>query len=453
MGRKNRKRPPEGEFEIDIENLSHDGRGVAHLDGKTLFLPGALAGERVRFRYSARHRRFDLGTVREVLRPSPDRVEPRCPHVAVCGGCSLQHQRVEAQIRDKQQALLEAFKRIGKLEPEQILPPLIPADHWGYRKKARLGVKWVEKKGRVLVGFREQGSGFIADIGSCAVLDPRVGQRLQALSELIGGLSVRDRIAQIEVAIGDDGGDSRPVLVLRNLAPLSPADLASLSAFGEQHGLRMGLQPGGVDSIHALEEGENPNRDWGLNYSIPEADVRIAFQPADFTQVNSDINRQMIAQALALLDPGPQDQVLDLFCGLGNFSLPLARRSAQVVGVEGDEGLVARARQNALANGISNAEFYSANLYEPLQPAPWLSQRFSKALLDPPRSGAAEVLELLPRLGVERLLYVSCYPATLARDAGILVQQLGYRLHSAGVMDMFPHTAHVESIALFHRES
>ncbi|MEO5342285.1 MAG: 23S rRNA (uracil(1939)-C(5))-methyltransferase RlmD [Gammaproteobacteria bacterium SHHR-1] len=444
MGRKNRRRYPEGEFEITIENLSHDGRGVAHRDGKTLFIPGTLVGERVRFRYSARHRRFDLGCLLEVLDASPDRVEPRCPHVAICGGCSLQHQSVAAQIRDKQQVLLEACKRIGKVEPGQVLPPLIPDQHWGYRKKARLGVKWVAKKGRVLVGFREKGSGLIADIHSCAVLDARIGQRLDALSELIGGLSIPHRIAQIEVAIGD----GEPVLVLRNLEPLTDSDQQRLCAFAQQQGLRMGMQPAGPESILPLCGAG----DLGLDYCIPQADVRIRFQPSDFTQVNSDINRQMIAQALALLDPGAEDRVLDLFCGLGNFSLPLARRAGQVVGVEGDAGLVQRARQNAQDNGLANVAFYSADLYAPLGQAPWLEQRFSKALLDPPRSGAAEVLELLPRLGVERLVYVSCYPATLARDAGVLVHQLGYRLVSAGVMDMFPHTAHVESIALFQRE-
>ncbi len=438
-----RKRLPEGEFDAQIESLSAEGRGVTHLDGKALFLHGGLPGERVRFRYTRSQRRHDEGVVTTVVEASPERVEPRCAHFGVCGGCSLQHLAPDAQIAAKQQALLDAFEHLGKVAPRRVLEPLRNDSPWGYRSKARLGVKYVEKKHKVLVGFRERGSSFVADLAGCEVLDPRVGRLIGPLSELIGALSIRNRVAQIEVALGDTDG----ALILRVLDAPNETDLARLRAFAADTGLCLYLQPGGPRSVAPLDRAAR------LYYELPEWDLRLAFLPTDFTQVNGAMNRRMVARALALLEPGADERILDLFCGLGNFTLPLARRAAEVVGVEGDPELVQRARDNARANAIDDARFFTADLYDSLDAEPWLRERFDKVLLDPPRSGAQAILPHLARLGPERILYVSCYPGTLARDAGELVHRHGYRLEAAGVMDMFPHTGHVESIALFERES
>ncbi len=440
MGRSRRKPLPIDPVEAVIESLTHDGKGVTHIDGKATFVYGSLPGERVRFLYTSRRRKYDEGRVVEVLEASTQRVAPRCSAFGVCGGCSLQHQDPQAQVHAKQRAMLDALQHIGKVQPDQVLPPLVGESRWGYRRKARLGVRYVPKKGGTLVGFRERGSSFVAEIDSCHILHPRVGELLPALSELIDSLSIRNQIPQIEMAMGD----SVCVLIFRLLDSPSELDLQKLQAFGPQHAVVIYQQKGGLDSVQPLS-GEPVD----LFYQLPDFDLTLHFLPNDFTQVNTDINRQMVRQAVEMLQLEPMDRVLDLFCGLGNFTLPLARRAGEVVGVEGDSGLVARARANAERNHLANLRFYTANLYEPLENEPWLQDRFNKVLLDPPRSGAQEILEHLPRLGAERLVYVSCYPGTLARDAGILVHDLGYRLISAGVMDMFPHTAHVESIALF----
>lgn len=441
--RRRRSRLPEGEFDARIDDLSHAGKGVARVDDKATFIQGALAGERIRFRYLKRKRSYDEGLTTAVLEPAAERVEPRCAHYAVCGGCSLQHMDPDKQILAKQEVLLDNLRQLGRVEPEAILPPLKNATPWGYRRKARLGVKWVAGKGRVLVGFRERGSSKVADIAECHVLHPRVGRILPQLSELIGSFSIRDRIPQIEMAMGDE----RCVLIFRNLEPLSARDADALRAFAHAHAVVPYLQPGGPDTVAPLDP---PGGE--LSYRLPAQGLELGFMPGDFTQVNSDINRQMVEHALDRLALSPTDRVLDLFCGVGNFTLPLARHAAQVTGVEGDAGLVQRARDNARRNGLENVDYFTANLYEELAPAAWLERRFDKALLDPPRSGARQVLALLPRMGVETLLYISCYPGTLARDAGELVHDHGYHLASAGVMDMFPHTGHVESIALFRRD-
>lgn len=430
------------ELEADIIDLSHDGRGVAKLEGKTVFISGGLPGERVRARVHTSKKNFDEGHVLEVLKASELRVEPPCPHFELCGGCALQHLHVEAQIEAKQHILLENFERIGHVKPATVLPPLTNQP-WGYRRKARLGVKWVPAKERAIVGFREALKPmYIADIQSCRVLVPQVGERIQELSELVTSMDARERIAQIEVAAGDDS----TALVLRNLDALSPADEQRLIEFGQRTGLMIFLQPGGNDSVHALWPA-----DAALSFRIPAADVELAFRPLDFVQVNAGMNQRMIARTLEMLDPQPGERVLDLFCGLGNFTLPIARHAAQVVGVEGEAGLVARARDNARANGIDNAEFFAADLSQDLRGEAWVKQGFDKLLLDPPRTGADACIPQLPLNGVRRIVYVSCHPGSLARDAGILVREHGYRLVSAGVMDMFPHTAHVESIALFER--
>ncbi|MBK1722854.1 23S rRNA (uracil(1939)-C(5))-methyltransferase RlmD [Thiocystis violacea] len=442
MSRKSKKPIPQEAVEAEIESLTHEGRGLTHIDGKTVFVDGALAGERVRFRYRRVQRRFDEAVVEEVLSASPDRVEPRCPHFGVCGGCSLQHMDAEAQIRIKQESLDDVFARMGKVAPERWLAPLT-AEHWGYRRKARLGVRRVAKKGRTLVGFRERGNAFLADLTRCEVLHPKVGERLQVIGDTIDRMSIRDQLPQIEVAMGD----ASCVLVFRVMQTPTPEDEALLLALGREEGFKIYLQEGGVETIRPL-----PGQETELSYSLPGHGLDLAFLPTDFTQVNLELNRRMVDQALDLLGLEPEDQVLDLFCGLGNFTLPLAKRVAGVVGVEGDAGLVARALANAQRNGIANVDFQVADLYGELDHQPWMRQSFSKVLLDPPRSGALQVLDWLPRLGIERILYVSCYPTTLARDADRLVNTLGYELRAAGVMDMFPHTAHVESMALFERK-
>ena len=439
MSKKRKPLPPE--IEVEIEGLTHEGRGLAHFDGKAIFVDYALPGERVRMRYTRVQRRFDEGVAVDVLRASPDRVVPRCPHFGVCGGCSLQHQDPAAQIRMKQETLADVFTRIGKVSPAAWLPPLI-AGHWGYRRKARLGARHVIKKGRTLVGFRERGTPYLADLNRCEVLHPSVGEHLQVLQAAVGSLSIRDQVPQIEMAVGE----APCVLIFRVMAAPSAADLGVLQGLGEDYGYHIYLQEGGVESIRPL-----PGQGVELHYDLPRYGLRMAFEPTDFTQVNLELNRLMLDQALDLLDPQPDERVLDLFCGLGNFSLPLARRAAEVLGIEADAGLISRAAANAQRNGITNARFATADLYGDLAGQPWLRDQYHKALLDPPRSGALEVLDWLPRLGIQRICYVSCYPSTLARDADRLVNALGYRMVSAGVMDMFPHTAHVESMALFER--
>lgn len=443
MGRSRRARLPVDPVEIAIDSMSQDGRGVGQVDGRTVFIPGSLPGERVSFLYRKRHRRYDEGEVLEILEPAADRVEPGCASFGTCGGCSLQHLDPDAQLRSKQEVLLTALERIGRVRPETILSPLSSADHWGYRRKARLGVKYVEKKGRVLVGFRERSTPFVADIGRCEVLHADVGGRLGELAEMVHGLSIRDRVPQIEVAVGEDA----TILVFRLLAAPSEADLHAFAAFEKRSGLDICIQEGGPESVRSLSGGPVPE----LHYRLPEFGVEVAFEPTDFTQVNFDLNRLMVGRAVGLLDLAPADRVLDLFCGLGNFTLPLAVRAASVVGVEGDRGLVERARRNAARNGIENVQFFTADLFEPQAEggSPWSTYRYDKALIDPPRTGASQVLSRLPGLGIGRIVYVSCYPSTLARDAGHLVNDLGYTLRSVGVMDMFPHTSHVESIACF----
>lgn len=435
------KNPREHVFEATIDDLSHDGRGVAHVDGKTVFVADALPGERVRARLMRRHRHFDEALAEEILEASADRVEARCPHYGVCGGCALQHLAPAAQIAAKQNVLAQNFARIGHVEPARWLAPLM-ADSWGYRRRGRLSVKHVAKKGKTLVGFRERDPRFVADLTHCDVLDPALGERLGALGAMLNTLDAAASIPQIEFAAGDDAR----VLVFRHLQPLPEQDRQKLAAFGREHGFAVMLQAGGTDSVQSL---------WpehvDLHYALPEHGLELAFRPLDFVQVNASLNRRMIDHALALLAPGPEDRVLDLFCGLGNFSLPIARCAGCVCGVEGDAGLVERARANAVANVIDNVEFHLGDLAGEVRGSAWARADWDLMMLDPPRSGADELLKQLPGKSVRRAVYVSCHPASLARDAGTLVREHGFRLEAAGVMDMFPHTAHVESIALFER--
>lgn len=374
--------------------------------------------------------------MKSLLEPSPARREPRCPHFGVCGGCVLQHADPALQLAEKARGLLENLARIGKVTPARVLPALA-GDPWGYRHRARLSVRRVPKKGGVLVGFRERRSTYVADMRECHVLPPRVSSLVLPLRELVENLSIHDRIPQIEVAVGD----SATVLVFRHLLPLTEDDLSALRAFAERHGVHVWLQPKGPDSAHPLHPETSE-----LYYELPEFGLRLGFRPTEFTQVNHGVNRLLVSQAMRLLDPQPGERIADLFCGLGNFSLPIARRGAEVIGFEGGAELVERARQNAKANGLV-AQFEVMNLFQPNLGS---FAPFHKLLIDPPREGAIELVRSLPDWP-QRIVYVSCDPATLARDAGVLVHVKGFSLEAAGVVDMFPHTAHVESLAVFQR--
>jgi len=435
-----------------VESLSHDSRGVAHLNGKAVFIDGALPAEEVLFSYLKRKGNYDEGGVAHIIKASPERVTPGCAHFGVCGGCSLQHMAAETQIHAKQQVMLDNLKHIGNVEAEQLLPPMT-GPLWGYRRKARLGVKYVIKKEKVLVGFREKSSPFLADIEGCEVLHSSVGKQLNALKSLVGELSIYMKIPQIEIAVGDDG----TAMVFRHLETFIDSDIDKLRTFAQQHNILLYLQPKGPDTVHLLwpEEAKENSKE-ALCYRLPEHDVEYRFGPMNFVQVNAEINSKMIDKVIELLDLQPEDRVMDLFCGLGNFTLPMARRVASIVGIEGDQSLVELARHNAKHNGIDNAEFYVADLSKPelLHQAGFVlgQQQFDKVLLDPARAGALEMVAPLAKLAPRLIAYVSCNPATLARDADELVNKHGYRMTKVGVMDMFPHTSHVEAMALFERD-
>ena len=437
-----RKQLPETPEPASIETLSHDGRGIARRDGKTTFIDNALPGEEVMFKFTYMRRKFDEGKAVEIVTASPDRVTPPCEHSNLCGGCSLQHMSPAVQVARKEAVLREQLQHFGGLEPEEWLPPLT-GPVTGYRSKARLGVKYVEAKGETLVGFREKRNSFIAQLRTCEVLIPDVGHRLSELRTLMHSLESRSRIPQIELAAGDDD----VALIIRHLDPLPETDQQALVGFCQNLGWHCYLQPGNESTVHRVwpEEGEQR-----LYYSHPSAGVELAFHPTDFTQVNAEINRKMVPLALDLLDISPEHTVLDLFCGLGNFTIPAAKRAGKVVGVEVSQAMVERGYENARRNGLENLEFHAWDLSQDISGQAWARQAYDRILIDPPRTGALEMVKLMPRLGASRIVYVSCNPATLARDAGELMA-LGYRLKAAGVMDMFPHTTHVESIAVFEK--
>ncbi len=427
----------------EVIALTLEGAGVVAAEGKRVLVPGALAGEQISFRRQRRRRNFDEGVLLEVLRPSPERVVPACAYFSRCGGCSLQHLEPTAQLAMKQSALLDSLQRIGRVTPERVLPP-ITAAAWGYRRRARLAVRHVEKKGRVLVGFRERDQPRVVDMLTCETIHPAVSRLLSPLSDLIGALDIRARLPQIEVTVADNA----TALVMRVLNQPSAGDMELLRGFARTHALRIYLQSGGPETVAPLDL---LPVDEDLCYAIPAFDLQLAFGPADFIQVHPEVNLRMIEQAISLLAPVATDRVLDLYCGIGNFTLPLARHAAEVIGIEGARPALEWARQNAAAAGLANTRFIEADLSGAGTEGAWTRESFDLVLLDPPRTGAAELLPALGQVGARRIVYVSCHPGTLARDAGLLVSEHGYRLVAAGAMDMFPQTSHVESMALFEK--
>lgn len=424
--------------EVHIDDISHDGRGVGRYQGKVIFVSGALPGETVAVNIQRRKRGHDEAVLQAVVQASPDRVTPGCPHFQLCGGCALQHLSAERQILFKEKVLLDNLERIGKVTPSDLLAP-VSGPHFGYRRRARLGVKYVVKKEKVLIGFREKSqSRYLADLDLCMTLDGSVGQHLPDIAALITNLDCYRQVPQVEVTIADHD----VAMVLRHLVPLQGNDETLIKAFSQQFGWQVFGQGGGPDSVVPLY----PEAPRPLRYYLDSYDIVMEFQPLDFIQVNATLNKKLIDLAVEWLDIRAGDNVLDLFCGIGNFTLPIATRAGRVVGIEGEANLVARAHGNAQRNGIQQVAFETMDLREQ-QSYP----SYDKVLLDPPRSGAQETLASLAQCGARRIVYVSCNPATLARDAGILVNALGYRLRSAGVLDMFPHTAHVESIAIFEK--
>lgn len=445
--RRNRKQLDTTPREIQIDSIAHDGRGVGRgEDGKVVFVDYALPGEKVMYVPVMTRKSYLFGSTIDVLEPSKHRIEPKCAVFGQCGGCVLQHLEGSMQITYKQEHLLENFKKIGNVQPENWFEPMT-SQHWGYRRRARLGAKFVPKKGGMIVGFRERNSSYIQPTDSCEVLYPSVSDLLPDLREVLSKTSCSDKIPQVEISVADN----TTVMIVRHLEAFIQNDLDVLTEFAKTNELQLFLQPGNLKSVHPLY----PVKPDALYYDFKEFDIRIEFLPTDFIQVNAQINEKLVSKAIELLDIKEDDRVLDLFCGVGNFTLPLARKSKHVVGVEGDQALVNRAIHNRELNGLEDVEFHYGDLFKEdmtsTSHGDWLDQKFDKILLDPPRSGAAEMIKRLPEFGASKIVYVSCGPATLARDAGTLVNELGYKMTYAGVIDMFPHTAHVESIAVFER--
>ena len=429
---------------VFVESLDHEGRGVAHHDGKAIFIDGALPGEIVTYSPYKKKPSYEFAQLVAIEKSSAVRAEPRCRHYGVCGGCNMQHAEFSAQVASKQRILEDNLARIGKVIPEILLPPIYGPE-WGYRQRARLSVRYVEKKGRVLVGFHEKKSSFVAGMETCEVLPANISALFPKLSDLIMGMDTRDRLPQIEVACGSQV----TVLVVRHLEPILEQDAVRLKRFAELHGIQFWLQPKGPETAQPFWPLDAPP----LYYSLPEFDLKLYFSPTEFTQVNHAVNRALVKRAMSLLAPQPGERIADLFCGLGNFSLAIARSGAEVVGLEGAPHLVLRATENAQKNGLTqNAKFYVANLFanDTAQTLRALG-KLDKLLIDPPRDGAVELVKAIEAPFPSRIVYVSCSPATLARDAGVLVYTKGYALKAVGVVNMFPHTGHVESIALFEQ--
>jgi len=427
---------------IHVESLSHDGRGIAHINGKIVFLENALPNEEVVFVYTRRHNKFDEAKVVEILQPSLDRVIPECPHFDICGGCSLQHLSHIKQISFKTLAFQEQMKHFGNLDALNILSP-ITGPIWNYRSRARLSVKYVQKKQKVLVGFHEKNGRYVAEITQCPILHVAVSKKILDLSNLVAQFSIYNQIPQIEIICGDDV----TVLLFRHLQKFSDKDLELLQKFGLEHNFQIYLQAGGIETIQPLASNQESVP---LSYKLAKQNIEMFFAPTDFTQINQAINQQMVAHVLELLDMQSNEKILDLFCGIGNFTLPLANKCNQIVGVEGNKYAIVRAKQNAEHNNIKNAEFYCSDLTKELSTIPWAKQQYDKILLDPPRTGALEICTQIKKFGAKKIVYVSCNHATLARDTKELTNN-GYKLQSARIVDMFPHTSHIETIADFSR--
>lgn len=437
---KRRNNIPQQPVIASIDSLSHEGRGIASIEGEKVFIDGALPGEKVRFKYTRKKAKHAEGYVVDILNESEKRVQAKCDYFSLCGGCSVQHLSVQDQIHHKQSILVEQLKHIGGVGVNEIMQPLIGPE-WSYRRKARLGVKYVFKKSSLLVGFRERRSSFIAEMDRCEVLHESIGLKITVLKALIMELKSYDKIPQIEVAVADN----TVALIFRHLIELPASDIEKLSVFQQNSKISVFLQSGGPETVVPLNDKTQDD----LYYNLENHGLRIHFKPHDFTQINFEINNRMVDRVISLLEPDPSNNILDLFCGLGNFTLPIARKAGFVTAVEVVSDLIERAKQNAEWNAVNNVKYVSSDLMADKLPEVLLDQVYDKVLLDPPRTGAQEIINQLDFKKVTKLVYVSCNPATLARDAGALVKEKGLKLVKAGVMDMFPHTSHVESIALF----
>ncbi len=435
----------EGINEANIVDVTLEGKGVADQEGKVVFVPFTITGERVTFERARRKKKFDEAKLIEVLEASPDRVTPKCEYFTHCGGCSIQHISEQAQVEFKQKSVINTLRRIGKMAPENVLPPVMDKA-WGYRRRARLAVKYVEKKGRALVGFREYSAPYVADMWSCEVLHPTIASLIKPLSDMISQFSIKDKLPQVECSVAENA----TALIFRVLAEPSEEDIDKLAEFAEQYSVRVYLQPKGPSTVAPLN---NEIFEPPLNYSLPPFGIKMEFLPIDFIQVHNEINQKMVQQAIEWLHLEDSQNILDLFCGLGNFSLPVAKHVSSVLGLEGDKELVERARHNAYINNLNNVEFKKEDLFKADNKCAWLAKKWDAVIIDPPRAGAKEVVGLISKINPSKILYISCHPGTLARDADVLVNTLGYRMEKMNVLNMFPHTGHVETMALFVKDS
>jgi 23S rRNA (uracil1939-C5)-methyltransferase len=442
MARQRKRKLIEQPLQVVIEDLSHDGRGIARIDGKVMFVNGALPAEKVMVQHTGGNKNYEEGIVIEVIEASKDRVEAQCQFYAVCNGCTMMHLAPQKQIAFKQNTLKQNLIKMAKIEPQSWLEPLSD-DSWHYRRRARLSVRWVIAKDRVLVGFREKNGRYVADMSTCEVLQAPLDGLLQPLAEMIAQLRIKQQVAQIEASVADDD----VALIIRHLKPIGTEDEKIILEFANQHNVRIYSQSKGPKTIFEMTNSKHKP----LYFDMGSHGIRMNFLPSDFIQVNAKMNLKMIAQAMSLMEVNADDIVLDLFCGLGNFTLPLAKKVKKIIGIEGEKNLVQRAIDNARENQLENASFFVADLRRNHDNSDWFKHDFTKVLIDPPRSGAWEVLPLIASTNAKSLLYVSCHPASLARDADRLVNELGFTMVKAGVMDMFPHTSHVESMALFVR--